>query len=42
MKKDETDELRPESRREDLGQGVRGKYFEACGEGTNRYSPARA
>jgi hypothetical protein len=35
MKKDETDELRPEYRREDLGPGVRGKYFEAYREGTN-------
>ncbi len=35
MKKDETDELRPEYRREDLGPGVRGKYFEAYQEGTN-------
>lgn len=30
MKKDENDdELRPEYRREDLGKGVRGKYYEA-------------
>jgi hypothetical protein len=35
MKKDETDELRPEYRREDLGPGVRGKYFEAYRKGTN-------
>jgi hypothetical protein len=35
MKKDENDELRPEYRREDLGPGVRGKYFEAYREGTN-------
>ena len=31
----ESDELRPEYRREDLGQGVRGKYFEAYQKGTN-------
>ena len=35
MKKDENDELRPEYRREDLGPGVRGKYFEAYRAGTN-------
>jgi hypothetical protein len=35
MKKGENDELRPEYRREDLGPGVRGKYFEAYREGTN-------
>jgi hypothetical protein len=35
MKKDESDELRPEYRREDLGEGVRGKYFEAYRAGTN-------
>jgi len=35
MKKDENDELRPEYRREELGPGVRGKYFEAYREGTN-------
>lgn len=35
MKKVETDELRPEYRREDLGPGVRGKYLEAYREGTN-------
>jgi hypothetical protein len=29
MKKDETDELRPEYCRQDLGPGVRGKYFKA-------------
>jgi len=28
-------ELRPEYRREDLGQGVRGKYFESYQKGTN-------
>jgi hypothetical protein len=35
MKKDEIDELRPEYRREDLGPGIRGKYFEAYRTGTN-------
>jgi hypothetical protein len=35
MKKDESDELRPEYRREDLGTGVRGKYLEAYRAGTN-------
>jgi hypothetical protein len=36
MRKDkEYDELRPEYRREDLGQGVRGKYFESYQKGTN-------
>jgi hypothetical protein len=35
MKKDEFDELRPEYRREDLGEGVRGKYLEAYRAGTN-------
>ena len=34
MKKDESDELRPEYRREDLGEGVRGKYVEAYRAGT--------
>ena len=29
------DDLRPEYSREDLGQGVRGKYFEAYQGGTN-------
>ena len=29
------DELRPEYRREDLGPGVRGKYYQAYQEGTN-------
>lgn len=29
------DELRPEYKREDLGQGVRGKYFESYRKGTN-------
>ena len=31
----ENDDLRPEYRREDLGKGVRGKYFEAYRKGTN-------
>ena len=35
MKKDRPDELRPEYHREDLGQGVRGKYFESYRKGTN-------
>ena len=35
MKKVERDELRPEYRREDIGKGVRGKYLEAYGAGTN-------
>jgi hypothetical protein len=30
-----TDELRPEYKREDLGAGVRGKYFEEYSKGTN-------
>ena len=29
MKKAKSEELRPEYRREDLGPGVRGKYFES-------------
>lgn len=28
-------ELRPEYKREDLGVGVRGKYFESYSKGTN-------
>ncbi|HED00738.1 MAG TPA: hypothetical protein ENN18_10190 [Proteobacteria bacterium] len=36
MRKDkECNELRPEYRREDLGKGVRGKYFESYQKGTN-------
>ena len=36
MKTDKkADELRPEYRREDLGKGVRGKYFESYKKGTN-------
>jgi hypothetical protein len=31
----ESNDLRPEYRREDLGQGIRGKYFEAYQKGTN-------
>jgi hypothetical protein len=30
-----SDELRPEYGREDLGTGVRGKYFESYSKGTN-------
>jgi len=30
-----TDKLRPEYKREDLGVGVRGKYFEEYSKGTN-------
>jgi len=30
-----SDELRPEYKREDLGVGVRGKYFEEYRKGTN-------
>lgn len=29
------DELRPEYRREDLGEGARGKYYQAYTKGTN-------
>ena len=35
MKKVNSDELRPEYHREDLGPGVRGKYFESYRKGTN-------
>jgi len=35
MKKDKTDELRPEYRREELGPGIRGKYFKSYQTGTN-------
>jgi hypothetical protein len=35
MRKDKSDELRPEYRPEDLGPGVRGKYLEAYRGGTN-------
>lgn len=35
MKVKTSDELRPEYKREDLGAGVRGKYFEDYSKGTN-------
>ena len=35
MKKAKFEELRSEYHREDLGKGVRGKYFEAYQKGTN-------
>jgi len=35
MKKAKSDELRAEYRREDLGPGIRGKYFAAYSAGTN-------
>jgi hypothetical protein len=35
MKKADSDELRPEYRRKDLGPGVRGKHFESYRKGTN-------
>lgn len=35
MKKVKSEELRPVYKREDLGPGVRGKYFEAYQKGTN-------
>ena len=35
MNKTKSDELRPEYHREDLGPGVRGKYFESYRKGTN-------
>jgi hypothetical protein len=35
MKMAKRDELRPEYKREDLGPGVRGKYYQAYQEGTN-------
>ncbi len=35
MKKFESDELRPEYQRADLGQGIRGKYFKSYKKGTN-------
>ena len=35
MKKVKSDELRPEYQREDLGPGVRGKYYESYRKGTN-------
>jgi hypothetical protein len=30
-----SDDMRPEYRREDLGKGVRGKYFDRVSKGTN-------
>ncbi len=36
MKKDnKSDELRSEYKREDIGHGIRGKYFESYQEGAN-------
>ena len=35
MKKAKSDELRPVYDREDLGPGIRGKYFESYQKGTN-------
>lgn len=35
MKKAKSEELRPEYHREELGKGVRGKYFESYQKGTN-------
>lgn len=35
MKKAKSEELRPEYRREEIGKGVRGKYFESYQKGTN-------
>jgi hypothetical protein len=35
MKKGKSEELRPVYNREDLGQGIRGKYFESYQKGTN-------
>ena len=35
MKKGKSEELRPVYNREDLGPGVRGKYFESYQKGTN-------
>ena len=35
MKKGKSEELRPLYNREDLGPGVRGKYFESYQKGTN-------
>ena len=40
MKKAKSEELRPEYRREDLGPGVRGKYFESYQKGTNLVLPS--
>ena len=35
MKKAKLEELRPEYHRENLGKGVRGKYYESYQKGTN-------
>ena len=35
MKKAKSEDLRPVYKREDLGAGVRGKYFESYQKGTN-------
>ena len=35
MRKIKTDELQKEYRKEDLGKGVRGKYYESYKKGTN-------
>jgi len=35
MKKDNSDELRPEYHRDDLGHGIRGKYYDDFKAGTN-------
>lgn len=35
MKKADSDQMRPDYCREDLGSGVRGKYFDAFKSGTN-------
>jgi hypothetical protein len=35
MRKARTDDLRSEYKREDLGRGLRGKYFESYHKGTN-------
>jgi hypothetical protein len=35
MRKDNSEKTRSEYRREDLGHGIRGKYFEAYRKGTN-------
>lgn len=35
MKKIESDDLRPEYKKEDLGKGIRGKYYEEFQKGTN-------
>ncbi|MEW6104171.1 MAG: hypothetical protein AB1630_10260 [bacterium] len=35
MKKTKSEELRPEYHREELGKGIRGKYFSSYQKGTN-------